>query len=951
MATISALSPPQHPAAAPSCPAEEKSTLKRTPEARNPSRKIGRLISPAPVAIPPQPTVDDSHLSHRPKEAGLLPSLASSNLQDAQTQNSTNSTHTYIGQSLVGSPHSRFELRWHPISSPPFILPFDEVIEKAEKSGMIWPDSEAREGFINPNVLPSSPNALDVWHRTDGLQSLDYIPFLAHLNHAPLRSAPISIPFAPTHGPGIVGVAMTELLRGGRGIFDPEASIEGHIPLAFRPRLCGWKERDDREKEGYLVIEWPGLQRFVSRFQLAAACSSAERTFTHALLYFTLRDDTVTDNSKKVHTPASAHIPLIFDQLRLLEVVSFNARDFYVRVLVVGRPALFTGDYYPVTEPSRVLALPLMSGATASESTPLLNGHSDAGVKPSRRHWSVRRAWGWFDAYRRVLLATLLLSTTFWFTSTPLIYSMRVFACDEYYSTPGRPPYEGEGDACAIPAIEATTASDIGYMSILTTFSGMLNLMLTAWEIRHWGLRAALVQQTFWPALRNLCQTYATYVGGRTAITIIQVTQLITILGGGLGYNLAANSYITELVKAEERTASFGVLAGMNMLGTAIGYVGGGLVGSLVSLHAPFQVTFTLLVGSTIFTGTSLPYVAPTASTSGEDKEKEKKRSSIASILVFRPVKFTLPSGKTIWWYGLTLLAVGTFAGALATSYVPLMLQLTATNRYEYGTAENGYLMASLSLSRALFLTFAFPKIISLGRRWYSSPSSSSPTSSPSPAVVDVEAETTALLSPTTTELRTGALIPSSVEGGDAAAPLADEAAAHIAPKETDEKHGSHFDLVFLQWSILVDAVLTSLVAFASKSWHINLAAVILPLASGTAPACKGVLMDMIPNAESEGKADAGIVNGTEVNDADEEQVKKAAEARAAARRADALAGITIIETLAWIATVAIFGQLFAVLSALGKPNLVFFCNAGVALGAAVVLAGVRFPPNIAGRK
>nr|GAT60556.1 predicted protein [Mycena chlorophos] len=341
-----ALSPPPHPAVAPSCPAEEKSTLKRTPKARNSSGKIGRLISPAPVAIPPQPMVDNSHLSQHPKEAGLLPSAAIPNLQDAQTQNSTNSTHTYIGQSLVGSPHSRFELRWHPVSSPPFILPFDEVIEKAEKSGMIWPDSEAREGFINPNTLPSSPDALDVWHRTDGLQSLDYIPFLAHLNDTPLRSAPISIPFAPTHGPGIVGAAMTELLRGGRGIFDAEASIEGHIPLAFRPRLCGWKERDDREKEGFLVIEWPGLQRFVSRFQLAAECSSVERMFTYiSRKLLAMQIANVFHLLSQVHAPASAHIPLIFDQLRLLEVVSFNARDFYVRVLVVGRPALFTGGF------------------------------------------------------------------------------------------------------------------------------------------------------------------------------------------------------------------------------------------------------------------------------------------------------------------------------------------------------------------------------------------------------------------------------------------------------------------------------------------------------------------------------------------------------------------------------------------------------------------------------
>nr|GAT60571.1 predicted protein [Mycena chlorophos] len=593
--------------------------------------------------------------------------------------------------------------------------------------------------------------------------------------------------------------------------------------------------------------------------------------------------------------------------------------------------------------------------ASLDEATPLLNGQSSSSsnVKgPRLEGWGVRVAWSSFDAYRRVLLATLLLSMTFWFTHTPLIYrqarpftrprvltpfvdSMRIFACQEYYSTPGRPPYEGTGDACAIPAVEATTASDIGYMGIVNTFSAMLNLMLSAWEIRHWGLRRALVQQTFWPALRNLCQIYAVYVGGRTAITIIQVTQLITILGGGLGYNLAANSYITELVNAEERTAAFGILAGMNMLGTAMGYVGGGLVGSLVSLRAPFEVTFTLLVLSTIFTGTSLPYIPPTASLDANNPQ-EKKRSSFTAIRVFRPVKFVLASGKHVRWYGLTLLAVGTFAGALATSYVPLMLQLTATNRYEYGAAQNGYLMASLSLSRALFLTFAFPRIIKLGRKWYSSPSATSSPSSP-PTSSDA-------LSPTTTELQTGAIIPATSEGGDA--PLPDEAAAHIAPKETDEKHGSRFDLVFLQSSILVDAFLTCLVAFASKAWHINLAAIILPLASGTAPACKGVLMDMIPNADSDSDTSASMTDEPQVLSEDEREERRTqAEARATARRADALAGITFVETVAWISTVAIFGQLFAVLSALGKPNLVFFCNAGVAFLAAIVLAGVRFPP------
>jgi hypothetical protein len=34
---------------------------------------------------------------------------------------------------------------------------------------------------------------------------------------------------------------------------------------------------------------------------------------------------------------------------------------------------------------------------------------------------------------------------------------------------------------------------------------------------------------------------------------------------------LAANSYIAQVVEAEERTAAFGVLAGVSMLGTALG--------------------------------------------------------------------------------------------------------------------------------------------------------------------------------------------------------------------------------------------------------------------------------------------------------------------------------------------------------------------------------------------
>ncbi|KAF7300105.1 hypothetical protein MKEN_01333700 [Mycena kentingensis (nom. inval.)] len=607
-------------------------------------------------------------------------------------------------------------------------------------------------------------------------------------------------------------------------------------------------------------------------------------------------------------------------QRALLYIISCIFEEFRVGV----RPAIarryVTGcnkiRFFPPSATPRSGLRPKMSESmAANQTTPLI------AAEPAAHH-----ARG-FNSYRRVLLATLLLSTTFWFTATPIVYVYRVFNCELYYEDPSHPPYTGTGDACAIPAIESATARDLSVMHIIVSFAGTMNLLLTTWQIRHWGLRSALVQQMFWPAVRNLTQIYATYVRGRLAIRIMQTTQLITIAGGGLGYGLAVNSYITELVEAEGRTAAFGVLAGMMMLGTGIGYVAGGIAGKRINISAPFQITFCLLVSSTIYTRLCLPYVPPTAVADVGKGGVVNIFASFSALRVFRPVKYVTATGMNKVYFGLTLLAFGTFAGSLATGYVPMMLQLTATNQYQYKTAENGYLMASLSISRALFLTFAFPYIIKVGRRWYSSwdnhSRSASPQSSASEGtLVDIEA-----------------VIPSSAEGGDA--PLPEEAAAPVAPAATDKRHGSQFDLVFLRWScafspplsltpplterrMVVDALLTSLVAFSSRSWHINAAALVLPLASGTAPACKGVLMDMIPSPPS---------TSSEPDQA------------AAAKRADALAGISIIETFSWITTVAFFGQLFAFLSDLGRPNLVFFCNAGLALVAAAVLFGVRFPP------
>jgi hypothetical protein len=127
---------------------------------------------------------------------------------------------------------------------------------------------------------------------------------------------------------------------------------------------------------------------------------------------------------------------------------------------------------------------------------------------------------------------------------------------------------------------------------------------------------------------------------------------------------------------------------------------------------------------------------------------------------------------------------------------------------------------------RAFFLSILFPRIIASGRKWLS------PTHSPPPPHHPIE-------EPEPIEGHPSNLLPPTAEPVE---------------QPTDTQHGSAFDLLFLQFSIFLDGLLTALVTFASSGTHIYIAAGVLPFASGTGSAVKGVVMDLVGGEE---KADA----------------------------------------------------------------------------------------------
>jgi MFS family permease len=440
--------------------------------------------------------------------------------------------------------------------------------------------------------------------------------------------------------------------------------------------------------------------------------------------------------------------------------------------------------------------------------------------------------------------------------------------------------------------IEASTARSVAVLAASTTIFGLLNLLVTGWTIKSFGVKIALLISVFWPAARLAVQNVGVMTGGNTGILIVQASQVITIIGGPNGYVLALNSFITDVVKHEERTGAIGRLQGCMLVGAAVGFLIGGLIGDAFGILAPFRITLCLFLLSCLYILLTLPSIPPERGIAARQTNTGFARF-IGPLRVFTPQKWILADGRSSTQFGALTLGTGVFLAILATGYIPTLLQMYSTDEFHFGTRENGLLIFMYSSLRGLYLTLVFPHIISIGRKWMRSEHSQT-----SQKTMEEEE---ALLQP-------APISPNQIGPVD---PMDnDNEPTNPPPRESEETFA--FDLLYARVSLITDGILTGLAMLVSQGWQMYLIAAILPLAAGTGSASKGTILQMIPSNE----------------------------------RVDALAGITLVENIARLSTTAVFGLVFAALAEVGKSWVVFGCNAAVALVGFIVLCLSRFPPE-----
>jgi len=473
-----------------------------------------------------------------------------------------------------------------------------------------------------------------------------------------------------------------------------------------------------------------------------------------------------------------------------------------------------------------------------------------------------------------VLLSAFIVSLSFGVTQVPLLYVFRLMTCDAYYEDhPSQAdphiirlsrsmlsyafPYgnhatetkNGSGDRCSIHSIESSTALSISLLGASNTVFGILNLFLTGSLIKRIGVKTTLLIQVFFPAVRLLVQNIGIEVWGKVGIIIVQCSQVVSMVGGPSGYMLCLNTFVTEVVEYEGRTAALGRLTGSMMFGTAVGFLLGGVVADVFGIKAPFRLTLVLFLASCLYVALCLPHIPPAGRKAGDSDgvTKNMKRNGgrfLGPLTVFAPRRFVGVDGLIRTEIGALLLAWGVFLGILATGYLPTLLQLYSTDVFAFGTKENGWLIFLYSMLRGLFLTFAFPPLIAIGRRW---------TADREQKAREAEA------SKSNTE-RQPLLV-------------GDDATDADTPTVRKQQKTFRFDLTYTRFSLVADGLLTLLCSFVREGWQMYLVAVVLPFAAGTGAAAKGTILQMVGSSAS------------------------------SSERTDALAGVSLVENMARLST------------------------------------------------
>ncbi|KAJ3509497.1 hypothetical protein NLJ89_g5196 [Agrocybe chaxingu] len=181
------------------------------------------------------------------------------------------------------------------------------------------------------------------------------------------------------------------------------------------------------------------------------------------------------------------------------------------------------------------------------------------------------------------------------------------------------------------------------------------------------------------------------------------------------------NTYIVDVVRAEDRTAALSRIAGWSSLGGALSLsLGGTITTQTGSMIAVYVVGVSFLVVICLYIIFVLPESFPTSKR--EELQRQRVDGGHGIKVVFEPLKRLVPTyDADVGRYNNRLLycAIHIFLVSLADSYAVVGMILYFTTQYKYTPAQTGYVLTILNLTGVFVLTALIPVIVRALKPFY----------------------------------------------------------------------------------------------------------------------------------------------------------------------------------------------------------------------------------------
>ncbi|GHJ88029.1 hypothetical protein NliqN6_4431 [Naganishia liquefaciens] len=327
----------------------------------------------------------------------------------------------------------------------------------------------------------------------------------------------------------------------------------------------------------------------------------------------------------------------------------------------------------------------------------------------------------------RILPYTLLITIGPSVTAATSLFVIRYLMCHAYYAHhPSKHGIPAPGDErCNVSDIEGLTSS---VMAGLTTMDGLLSFLMTSFVQRladKLGRRPLLVTLPLL-AMVSTAALLIGYLVRKEAITYLCLIIAGTFVSASTKAAFTPTLCISDLTTEHNRSKYYSRLESMALFGPCLAFV----ISALANRYTPYVTLpyYIALASQLLASLYAFSAIRETLCAEKDTSSDEENDASTSEGLVERavdrvavpvkPLRVLIPwrDERGVLRWELAALAISLFATTCGTIFIPTAVLFFLSDKFNFNTEKNAWVLAYLAATRAFYLFCIFPFILRYGR-------------------------------------------------------------------------------------------------------------------------------------------------------------------------------------------------------------------------------------------